>query len=398
MKRAKNSLTINGVTFTPNSDGTVVANGTAGTGNSEYFIVKNISIPAGTYIISGADSNRGNKTYYMRIGDGETNAFITNDSAGIFTAVDGKTYNVSIAIVNNYQANNVIFKPMLRSIDIEDDAYEPYVADLQEQIKQVNEQAILNKNSIGLQCKNLLKNTAQSNIVNGVTFTVQKDGSVETSGTATNDTIFTLREWTEVPQYLKNVSLRVTGCPQNGALDGYRIAVHGKKTSGDLYVGLGADIGDGVVVDLSNQLMCRVIIRIGANTNVDGLIFYPMIRSAEITDDTYEPYQSSLQEQITGLSSAMIYRGHFSVNEDFNEKIEPGYYSYAGGPINKPGGGLDYGLLLVISAHNYVVQVVFSYIGDSLGDHPLRSIYERESINNGDTFSTWRKLSLVSII
>lgn len=48
-----------------------------------------------------------------------------------------------------------------------------------------------------------------------------------------------------------------------------------------------------------NRLL--IYIRIGNGTDVDGLIFRPMLRYAEITDDTYEPYKPSVEERLAVL-------------------------------------------------------------------------------------------------
>lgn len=44
-----------------------------------------------------------------------------------------------------------------------------------------------------------------------------------------------------------------------------------------------------------------VAIRLPKDYTVDNLVFYPMLRYAEITDDTYEPYQPSVEEYISTL-------------------------------------------------------------------------------------------------
>ncbi len=160
------------------------------------------------------------------------------------------------------------------------------------------------ESSVGYTRKNLLKNTAVSSAMNGVTFTVNADGSVLTSGTASSDTIFVLKEWVGFPHEMKNRELLVTGCPQGGSASGYRLVVHSKVSSGTSYSGLGADTGNGFVFGTSADFV-RISVRIGANVNVNGLTFYPMLRYADITDDTYEPYKPSIDERIAALEAAI---------------------------------------------------------------------------------------------
>lgn len=53
--------------------------------------------------------------------------------------------------------------------------------------------------------------------------------------------------------------------------------------------------------DTTEKYVYEFYIKTG--TSFDNVVFYPMVRYANITDDTYEPYQPSLQEQITELTS-----------------------------------------------------------------------------------------------
>ena len=48
-----------------------------------------------------------------------------------------------------------------------------------------------------------------------------------------------------------------------------------------------------------NRLL--IYIRIGDGTDGGGRIFAPMLRYAEITDDTYEPYKPSVEERLAVL-------------------------------------------------------------------------------------------------
>lgn len=191
-------------------------------------------------------------------------------------------------------------------------------------ISGISSQAALNQSTLGYQRKNLLKNTAKSQTINGVTFTVNEDGSVTTNGTASVSANFVLCEWTDFPQELRGRDLRLTGCPQGGSSSGYRIAMHSKANSTASYAGIGADIGDGVDVTTSKQY-CRVLIGIGANTDVDGLTFYPMLRYADITDDTYEPYKPSVEERLNDITDQI-----FGIGETIPSGADLNAYTTAG--------------------------------------------------------------------
>lgn len=128
--------------------------------------------------------------------------------------------------------------------------------------------------------KNLLNNTATTQTVNGVTFTVNADGTVTANGTAT------LASWYDINT---NLTLPLgkyilSGCPNGGS-----------ETTYDLrYGSLGAnrDTGNGATITISEPAESYVAIIIRSGVTVDNLTFNPMIRFATITDTTYEPYKS----------------------------------------------------------------------------------------------------------
>lgn len=118
--------------------------------------------------------------------------------------------------------------------------------------------------------KNLLKNTAKSQTVEGVTLTVNEDGSIKVSGTAT--TLF----------------LRNVGTVDLKGGESYIL-------SGDLLT-LRNSAGDMVYAEPENiytptediTVYCKL--RIGSGETYTNKVVYPMIRLASIEDDTYEPY------------------------------------------------------------------------------------------------------------
>lgn len=154
-------------------------------------------------------------------------------------------------------------------------------------------QESLLKSTVGWTGKNLLKNTASSQTINGVTFTVNADGSVTTNGTATTeDATFIIFQGT-IPPFNGFV---LNGCPLGGALSKYLIG-YTKKTSP--YTIYGLDTGNGVTISIPSGHENDdyfIYIRIKNGQTVDGLTFYPMVRDASITDDTYEPYHPPVSD------------------------------------------------------------------------------------------------------
>lgn len=113
---------INGITFTVNNDGTLIANGTA-TANANLVLVSNLVLDAGSYILSGCPANGSVNTYYLyndTVGSDYGNGF--SFSYNIKTT----TVRFGIMIKSGTTVSNITFKPMIRLATIKDGAYVPY--------------------------------------------------------------------------------------------------------------------------------------------------------------------------------------------------------------------------------------------------------------------------------
>lgn len=138
--------------------------------------------------------------------------------------------------------------------------------------------------------KNLVPNTATSQTINGVAFTVNSDGSVTCNGTATQTVMYILNDTAS----LAPGTYKLTGCPAGGwYVDKYKLDIVAPPTS------YGTDVGNGSSFTLSSTLtnaQYRIIIYAGQTCN--NLTFYPMVRKADIEDDTYEPYRTPVTTPI----------------------------------------------------------------------------------------------------
>ena len=147
-------------------------------------------------------------------------------------------------------------------------------------------QALTTTNNV-LGAKNLLRNTASTQTASGVTFTVNSDGSVTVNGTPT-ETV-TLNINTSV--FLENGRQYIlSGCPEGG---------EGNKYCISCYIGGVFDIrdygaGDALITGTGQNAICRIIL--WASAGAVNFTFYPMIRPASITDDTYVPYAMTNRE------------------------------------------------------------------------------------------------------
>lgn len=134
--------------------------------------------------------------------------------------------------------------------------------------------------------KNLLKNTGTTITKNGITFTVNEDKSVTCNGTSTAECVFTVNPNFEIEVGKKHI---VSGCPVGGSINTYYLAVSNFPN----------DFGSGSVgwINFFKTLYAAIVIKAG--TTVSNLIFYPMVRHADIEDDTYEPYTEQTLTSLT---------------------------------------------------------------------------------------------------
>lgn len=116
---------------------------------------------------------------------------------------------------------------------------------------------------------------------NGVTFTVNSDGSVTVNGTATSDADFMLLRG---PIQSYSESYFLSGCPTGGSDTTYYIS-EGFTTS--------KDTGNGVVFNnLPSDQAWRIVIKSG--TTVNNLVFKPMLNAGS-TAKPYTPYFPGLK-------------------------------------------------------------------------------------------------------
>ena len=160
---------------------------------------------------------------------------------------------------------------------------------------------------IGGNGKNLLPVQGTSSVVSGISYQFRDDGTVRTTGTATTSgNVY--RNYGHV--VLPAGTYILNGCPEGGGDSTYRIRL-GKSSWGG--TALVADKGDGVTFTLSEEtdVYARIYV-LQAAGQVD-MVFKPMIRKSDETDDAYVPYQNICP--ITGYSSLSVSRiGKNSLN------------------------------------------------------------------------------------
>lgn len=164
------------------------------------------------------------------------------------------------------------------------------------------------KSAVGHSKKNLLKYPYYSSTVSqlGVTFTVNSDGTIATSGTSTNLTSFAMSDRQTSTLKLRAGTYIVSGCPQGGSESTYRIAISITNKDG---VGerVASDFGNGAIFTLKEDALIGAYIDVlSAGVNMANLTFKPMIRYASIQDDTYEPYVADVLTRLTNIKEYTV--------------------------------------------------------------------------------------------
>lgn len=140
--------------------------------------------------------------------------------------------------------------------------------------------------------KNLLNNTATSGAVDGIVFTINSDGTVNVSGTASANAYYKVCEIT-----LPAGSYVLSGCPANGSTSTYRLYDDANWT----------DTGSGATITLSESTLKKIYIRVNNGVTVNNLQFKPMICYSSATDPTvFAPYSNICP--ISGWTGAEVVR------------------------------------------------------------------------------------------
>ena len=125
--------TINGITFTVNSDGSVLVNGTNTAGDwATTFEISTTLLEAGEYYVSQSYSSEG-AVIFLRLrvnnASGTSIKELGNKSQDSFTLSNDTNVYCDIQIRPNGVVDNVVIKPMIRLASIADDTYVPYIPD-----------------------------------------------------------------------------------------------------------------------------------------------------------------------------------------------------------------------------------------------------------------------------
>ncbi len=164
----------------------------------------------------------------------------------------------------------------------------------------------VNSCTLGYTRKNVLKVTAADTTVNGVTMTVDSNGILTLSGTATERTVIDLtRKTNRNPISILPTKFILSGGDQMLGVE-CCIGVEVSTGAGSGYVASFYDGDDGRLVDLSAYPTAKywyAYLRLYEGVNVDGINIYPMIRPSDIKNSDFDPYAPSIAERLAALES-----------------------------------------------------------------------------------------------
>lgn len=166
-----------------------------------------------------------------------------------------------------------------------------------EDISRINNAITQNLNHLtNNTCVNLLNPTAQTQTINGVTFTNNGDGTYTVNGKASGDIAL---ELSARFQFDSNKTYKIVGCPSGGSSSTYRLDLTGGATWSH-------DTGNGAIFsNFGNIVTLRITIQRGTTCN--NLLFKPMLTTdlnAKYSD--YVPYTGSsgrLNEDVAQINS-----------------------------------------------------------------------------------------------
>lgn len=290
LENTATSKTINGVEFVVNENKSVTCIGV--TTADVYLRINKSTFDNGSYILTDGEHNRYNKTFMYVNGirsDGTSKSLVTTLSAkSVEFTVDGTyaEYDVGIGFLNGATVDLTIY-PMIRKASVKNDRYMPFGVGSVE-VKSVGKNL--------LDCREI-----SSKIINGVTYTPFYDNNgnllyINANGQATSNSSFVIADKTKVIKQLSKYigkKVIISGCPSDGGSGKYVLNFQGAIKDG---IGT-TDVGNGIECTLSdftnfNNLQVYIVIHSGFTAN--NLRFYPMIRLATDTDDTYQPYKETL--------------------------------------------------------------------------------------------------------
>ena len=264
----------NGITFTVNSDGTVLVDGTNDTSANSSLVINRYDLSPGTYILNGCPSGGASNTYKLAIQETGSYSILGSidigNGSGEFTIDTTTNVQIAIFIQKGLTINNLLFKPMLREATIADDTYEQYGASPSPDYRSKIE---------NLEGENICPSLNTTRTINGVTFIKNKDGSITMNGTATAETTYPINVNTTTNT--RTVLLKANS--KYRMLSSYE---SGKYTTQVFYLKNNVMTYSSSLIETVEETKVGMYIRVYKDAVLDNVTIYPQITKGE----EYKPY------------------------------------------------------------------------------------------------------------
>ncbi len=283
------SATSNGVTLTKNADGTFNLSGTA-TAQANFLIpVKNSFVEGKSYTVS-SNQSIGAVRYYIHncTSTGawkKTQLDFINETTKTKVFGESTTDYIScnIVVVNGATVNLTNVKVQIEEGTATD--WEKYGATPSTNYPSMPLTAT-GVQKIRQFGKNLLPNTAISKTINGITFTVNDDGTVTVNGTATATAVLDVNRQNLL---LESGDYMLSGCPSGGSADTYKLDFIAKNTETNI-VRYPNDLGQTKYIQvIEPEIITVTRIVVYAGVTLNNAIFKPMLERCKTATD-YEAY------------------------------------------------------------------------------------------------------------
>lgn len=162
-----------------------------------------------------------------------------------------------------------------------------------------------------------------SRTVNGITYTVNNDGSVTANGTATAlaNFMLTLNALNGALKLNSNEKYIISGCPNGGGEDGYRIG--GNFIINNASIGpWGWDYGEGCLIETNETDRITIYCSVAQGTTVSNLTFKPKL--IKVFDYT-QPKTDWTAEDYFNTTDYERIVGNIIETQDFASSLYSGY-------------------------------------------------------------------------
>lgn len=145
-----------------------------------------------------------------------------------------------------------------------------------------------------------------------IAWTDNGDGTVTANNTSTGNSSFICHSrisGRKYPLILPNGKYILSGCPSGGSDSSYRLIAYVTKNGSAST--LGVDYGEGAVIEVNgdDNYNDKALVQIGCDIRGSGVVcnnltFKPMIRVAEDSDDTFQPYALT-NKQLSDIANSV---------------------------------------------------------------------------------------------